>query len=145
MDSRPWRLRLPTGVSWFEVDREDVLRAKSNLLRHHGAAFDADAVTLTPAPRFPLLCASWTGVSLDLQEEGWTKALLAAGFNPGQPTVWVLEVPHMTHVMRPAWAPHVDHVMKLATACIMLFRVKGQWDMGLGLKESVPETDLKQM
>ena len=26
MDTRPWRLDLPAGVHWFEVDQQDVLR-----------------------------------------------------------------------------------------------------------------------
>lgn len=42
MDARPWRLALPPGVAWFEVDRADVLSAKQRLLRAHG-------VQLSPA------------------------------------------------------------------------------------------------
>ena len=30
---------MPTGVSWFEVDRSDVLRAKQKALKQSGAAF----------------------------------------------------------------------------------------------------------
>ncbi|GAB4822266.1 hypothetical protein N2152v2_009312 [Parachlorella kessleri] len=37
MDSRPWRLPLPAGVRWFEVDRQDVLSAKEALLGSLGA------------------------------------------------------------------------------------------------------------
>lgn len=39
MDSRPWRLALPPGVRWFEVDRADVLAAKQRLLKANGASF----------------------------------------------------------------------------------------------------------
>jgi O-methyltransferase involved in polyketide biosynthesis len=28
MDTRPWRLALPPGTSWFEVDQPDLLAAK---------------------------------------------------------------------------------------------------------------------
>ncbi len=38
-----------------------------------------------------MLCSGAAGVPLDLQEAGWAKKLLAAGFSPEQPTVWVLE------------------------------------------------------
>jgi hypothetical protein len=40
MDSRPWRLALPPGVAWFEVDRQDVLHAKAGTLQQHGAQVD---------------------------------------------------------------------------------------------------------
>ncbi len=30
---------MPAGVSWFEVDRSDVLRAKQKALKQAGAAF----------------------------------------------------------------------------------------------------------
>lgn len=41
--------------------------------------------------RFPLRCASWTAVPCDLQDPSWADALLAAGFDPSKPTVWVAE------------------------------------------------------
>lgn len=48
MDSRPWRLPLPPGVRWFEIDRVDVLNAKCKALAKAGAALgptckDSDA------------------------------------------------------------------------------------------------------
>lgn len=89
MDSRPWRLRLPTGVAWFEVDRSDVLRAKRRLLERAGAAFAAEEGSVRAG--HPLCCSSWAGVPLDLQEAGWAEELKAKGFRPSQPTVWVLE------------------------------------------------------
>lgn len=39
MDTRPWRLDLPPGVFWFEVDRRDVLKAKQAELRRAGVHF----------------------------------------------------------------------------------------------------------
>ena len=37
MDTRPWRLDLPPNVTWFEVDRPDVMRAKQRELVFAGA------------------------------------------------------------------------------------------------------------
>ncbi|PNG99553.1 hypothetical protein TSOC_014666, partial [Tetrabaena socialis] len=37
LDARPWRLPLPPGVAWFEVDRRDVLAAKRARLGALGA------------------------------------------------------------------------------------------------------------
>lgn len=36
MDTRPWRLPLPPNVSWFEVDKADVLAAKVSTLSSLG-------------------------------------------------------------------------------------------------------------
>ncbi|GLI68040.1 hypothetical protein VaNZ11_012363 [Volvox africanus] len=41
LDARPWRLPLPLGVRWFEVDRTDVLAAKQARLQVLGAQIDA--------------------------------------------------------------------------------------------------------
>ena len=93
MDTRPWRLRLPTGVSWFEVDRADVLHAKRKLLAREGAAFVADVPANGQSTiRYPLGCSEWTGVALDLQEQAWTEKLKCSGFKHHMPTIWVLEV-----------------------------------------------------
>eukprot|EP00198_Chlamydomonas_reinhardtii_P006527 XP_001695863.1 predicted protein [Chlamydomonas reinhardtii] len=43
LDSRPWRLALPPGVAWFEVDRRDVLAAKTRRLKEMGAQTRADS------------------------------------------------------------------------------------------------------
>ena len=40
MCTRAWRLNLPEGVKWFEVDRSDVLSAKWKVLTAAGAAFE---------------------------------------------------------------------------------------------------------
>ncbi|EFJ49541.1 hypothetical protein VOLCADRAFT_89847 [Volvox carteri f. nagariensis] len=41
LDARPWRLPLPPGVRWFEVDRGDVLAAKRARLDALGAQIEA--------------------------------------------------------------------------------------------------------
>jgi hypothetical protein len=43
MDTRPWRLPLSPSVSWFEVDRADVLAAKQAALRDAGASFESNS------------------------------------------------------------------------------------------------------
>ncbi len=37
MDTRAWRLELPPGVAWFEVDTADVLGAKRAIMTRAGA------------------------------------------------------------------------------------------------------------
>jgi O-methyltransferase involved in polyketide biosynthesis len=110
LSTRPWRLHLPATVHWFDVDRQDVLDAKEILLEKHGAEVDL----MSPVRRsmsknsmleskigsidhhfegvqYPLRCASRVGVAADLGHKGWTKSLMAAGFDPNRPTVWIAE------------------------------------------------------
>ncbi|PSC68451.1 general transcription factor IIH subunit 2 [Micractinium conductrix] len=109
MDSRPWRMKLPADLHWYELDQQDVVTAKEGLLKQLGAELPpSEASDEPPTPgtpvgsgltkhlsldsvRFPLRCGSWTGVRCDLGEPSWAEALLAAGFDPSQPTVWVAE------------------------------------------------------
>eukprot|EP00775_Hariotina_reticulata_P002750 gene2750-3045_t len=64
MDTRPWRLDLPPGIFWFEVDRRDVLKAKQAELHR---------------------------ASADLQVTGWIHELVAAGLDLKQPVLWIAE------------------------------------------------------
>lgn len=89
MDSRPWRLPLPSGVSWFEVDRQDVLRAKQTTLQQAGAPTDKGDQGISP--KFPLKASSWQCVSCDLQTPGWSQELCSVGYQRDQPTIWVAE------------------------------------------------------
>ncbi len=41
--------------------------------------------------KYPLTAGSWTTVAADLQQAGWTAALLAAGLDPSKPTCWAAE------------------------------------------------------
>lgn len=77
MDTRPWRLALPPRVAWFEVDQADVLRAKQALMSKRGAAFRAarQGYGGDGAAQHPLRAASWSGVTADLQQPGWSKRL----------------------------------------------------------------------
>lgn len=85
-DSRPWRLRLPPGVRWFELDLPQVAAAKRELLQQLGAGLEASQ----PAAH-PLRAASWAGLAGDLCQPGWSAQLVAAGLDRRRPTVWVLE------------------------------------------------------
>lgn len=41
--------------------------------------------------KYPLLASKHTICDLDLAHSGWTKQLIAAGFDPSLPSVWVAE------------------------------------------------------
>jgi methyltransferase (TIGR00027 family) len=75
LDSRAFRLDLPEGVSWWELDLPEVLDAKCETL----AAQQAEH-----------RCAAWACVPADLTC-GWTDALLQAGFRPEAPSLWLVE------------------------------------------------------
>ena len=74
LDTRSYRLRWPDGTRLFELDREAVLRDKAGVLGAAGAI---------PA------CVR-QAVEADLTRD-WVEALLAVGFDPGQPSGWLLE------------------------------------------------------
>ncbi|QKW23227.1 SAM-dependent methyltransferase [Kitasatospora sp. NA04385] len=75
LDTRAYRLEWPSGTRLFEVDLPAVLDFKQWVLDERGAEAACERVAL-PA---------------DLADPGWTDRLLAAGFDPGQPTVWLAE------------------------------------------------------
>ncbi|MFC6085240.1 class I SAM-dependent methyltransferase [Sphaerisporangium aureirubrum] len=76
MDTRAYRLGWPPGIQVYEVDYPEVLAAKDQVLARLGAA-----------PR----CAGHHLVGADLAEHDWGDRLLAAGYDPGGPSAWVLE------------------------------------------------------
>ncbi|GAA2096719.1 SAM-dependent methyltransferase [Kitasatospora saccharophila] len=75
LDTRAYRLAWPPGTRLFEVDLPAVLDFKQSVLDEQGAEPACERVAL-PA---------------DLAEPDWTDRLLAAGFDPGRPTVWLAE------------------------------------------------------
>lgn len=116
MDTRPWRLDLPPKVSWFEIDRHDVLKAKKAELQNSGAEFrphsssshsssstsqtssKAGTSNQTSAAQeggtkqcFQLKAISWNCAAVDLQVPGWSKQLIKAGLDTSLPTAWVAE------------------------------------------------------
>ena len=72
LDTRAFRLDLPAGLDWYEVDRPEVLTAKDSVL----AGF---------VPR----CRRHV-VAADVGDD-WTSRLLGAGFDPRARTLWVAE------------------------------------------------------
>jgi methyltransferase (TIGR00027 family) len=74
LDARAFRLPWPAGTRVFELDLPEVLAVKDRVLAAQAAR---------PA------CAR-TAVAVDLRED-WPSALLAAGFEPAEPTAWLIE------------------------------------------------------
>jgi methyltransferase (TIGR00027 family) len=74
LDSRAYRLDWPAGTTVFEIDQPKVLDYKTSTLDAHGA--------VAKARRVP--------VAVDLRDD-WPAALIAAGFDPAQPTAWLAE------------------------------------------------------
>jgi methyltransferase (TIGR00027 family) len=74
LDSRAYRLDWPAGTTVFEIDQPKVLGYKTSTLDASGA--------VPKARRVP--------VAVDLRDD-WPVALLAAGFDPAQPTAWLGE------------------------------------------------------
>ncbi|KAK9861923.1 hypothetical protein WJX84_012306, partial [Apatococcus fuscideae] len=88
LDTRPWRLDLPEGVRWIDVDKQDVTLAKQAVLEGIRASRSpAGNRTATHT----LKASTWTSVAADLADEDWTSALFKAGFDPQLPTLWILE------------------------------------------------------
>ncbi|KAK9803788.1 hypothetical protein WJX73_008528 [Symbiochloris irregularis] len=42
LDARPWRLPLPFGLKWYEIDLSEVLRVKEKALQANGAPMNAE-------------------------------------------------------------------------------------------------------
>jgi methyltransferase (TIGR00027 family) len=74
LDSRAYRLDWAAGTTVFEIDQPKVLQYKSSTLDAHGAQ--------PKSRRVP--------VAVDLRDD-WPAALVAAGFDPTQPTAWLAE------------------------------------------------------
>jgi len=73
-DTRAFRLTWPAGVRCFEVDRPALLEHKEAILAAAGARPRCDRRI----------------VAADLAR-GWARALVGAGFDPSQPSGWLLE------------------------------------------------------
>ncbi|GAT00266.1 methyltransferase [Mycolicibacterium fortuitum subsp. acetamidolyticum] len=74
LDSRAYRLDWPAGTAVYEIDQPKVLHYKTETLQAHGALARAQHV---PVP-------------VDLRDD-WPADLIAAGFDPEQPTAWLAE------------------------------------------------------
>lgn len=74
LDTRAFRLSWPAGTTFFELDQTAVLAYKSNVL---------NAAQAQPT-------CTRQAIGADLTQP-WTEALLAGGFDPQIPAVWLLE------------------------------------------------------
>ena len=74
LDGRPMRLPCPAGTEWYELDLPEVLAYKNTLINASGLA---------------ARCTRH-GVSADLTAD-WRAPLREAGFDPAQPTAWLVE------------------------------------------------------
>ncbi|KVE37410.1 class I SAM-dependent methyltransferase [Burkholderia sp. BDU5] len=74
VDGRPVRLPCPDGTRWFELDLDDIIAFKRELMKRSKLSLQCD----------------WRPIVADLTS-GWDRPLRAAGFDPTQPTVWLVE------------------------------------------------------
>lgn len=74
LDSRVYRLQWPAGTIVYEIDQPQVVEFKGATLARLGA---------TPATQLRM-------VGSDLRQD-WLSALEQAGFDPAQPTAWMVE------------------------------------------------------
>lgn len=74
LDTRAFRLRWPSGARVIEIDSANVLEFKAHVLGRLAAEPGCELVSLPADLSVP-----------------WREPLIAAGFDPAQPTTWVLE------------------------------------------------------
>jgi methyltransferase (TIGR00027 family) len=75
LDTRAFRLDWPSRTRLYEIDLPEVLDAKEDVIYRAGAK---------PA------CERRT-IRVDLREATWPEALLASGYHPERPSVWLIE------------------------------------------------------
>lgn len=73
LDARAFRLELPSDLHFYEVDQDNVILYKNNILAND-----------TPG------CVRHC-IATDLMELEWFNLLLEQGFQPEEPTFWILE------------------------------------------------------
>jgi methyltransferase (TIGR00027 family) len=75
LDTRAFRLGWPSGTQVYELDLPEVLDAKEEVIEAAGAEASCERST----------------VRVDLKQKTWPEALLAAGYQPESPSVWLIE------------------------------------------------------
>ncbi|MFB6629637.1 class I SAM-dependent methyltransferase [Streptomyces sp. NPDC056362] len=112
LDTRAFRLDLPSDCVVFEIDRAGVLAFKQRVL-----------TDLSAAPR-----AKRVPVAADLRED-WVTALTSAGFDTGAPSVWLAEG-LLFYLPGPAETRLVDAVDRLtAGGSALAFEAKLEDDL----------------
>ncbi len=74
LDGRTVRLDCPSGTRWYEIDLPEMIALKETLIARSG---------------LPLTCQR-RSVAADLTGD-WPAALRQAGFDPAEPTIWLVE------------------------------------------------------
>jgi len=86
MDTRAFRLDLPSDVSFFELDMESIIKYKNTIL---------DSKQVKPTCKRVTLSADLTAIDESsqsfLERNAWVSALLKSGFEPKQPSFFLLE------------------------------------------------------
>jgi methyltransferase (TIGR00027 family) len=75
LDARAFRLNWPPEVYLYEMDLPEVLDAKEEVIEAAGAKASCERRT----------------IHVDLSQETWPEALLAVGYQPERPSVWLIE------------------------------------------------------
>jgi methyltransferase (TIGR00027 family) len=75
LDTRAFRLSWPSRTRLYEMDLPEVLDAKEDVIDKAGAKPNCERLT----------------VGVDLREATWPEALLARGYRPERPSVWLIE------------------------------------------------------
>jgi len=73
MDTRAFRLNWPNGTHVYEIDQSDVILYKESIL-----------TGIIPNCNRYSICA-------DLKESNWVNLLLEQGYQPSEPSIWLLE------------------------------------------------------
>jgi methyltransferase (TIGR00027 family) len=94
LDARACRLDLP-GTTFYEVDKEDLFTFKEPLVQD-----------------LPLTCAHRRTIVGTLGEVDLGNALMQAGFDPQQPTTWLLEglLPYLTRSVLESVAQEIGQI-----------------------------------
>ncbi|MFD6249840.1 class I SAM-dependent methyltransferase [Streptomyces roseolus] len=112
LDTRAFRLELPSECVVFEIDRAGVLAFKQQVLTN-----------LSAAPR-----AKRVPVPVDLRAD-WVTALTSAGFDPAAPSVWLAEG-LLFYLPGPAEKYLIDTVDRLTTGgSALAFEAKLEKDL----------------
>jgi methyltransferase (TIGR00027 family) len=75
LDTRAFRLNWPSRTRLYELDLPEVLDIKEDVIDKTGAKPDCERHT----------------VRVDLRDATWPEALLASGYHPERPSVWLIE------------------------------------------------------
>jgi methyltransferase (TIGR00027 family) len=75
LDTRALRLSWPSGTQVYEMDLPEVLNTKEDVIDRAGAQPSCERLT----------------VRVDLSMATWPEALLACGYRPERPSVWLIE------------------------------------------------------